>query len=523
MRTTLVVLVVGLAGCGSRSIHPVDLGSASSDLPRRDGPASRDLPPFCNKLEAYANGVTLTPLHAQDVLFLPDRRGLLLAAAKAEGTPAELTLELLDAGRTTIGSVPSLRSLEWLDLDAQRVLIVEPLSKSNPYSLSVLELGSRLIQPLAQNVCAHRVGKHGTLAFVEGCNSDWDGTLRAIFAGGSKTPVTLAKGVDASSLAISPDGKELAFLSDVKRSPAGECGSGVGALRVATGAAGGEVVAKEVLPRTVQYVAGRSLVWLSRPGCGVPGGDLFMLRRPEQAPVTIASGLSFGYAFDEDLYQVTADGRTVIAAKALSPDGAAQLVAVDLDAGAVKPIADDLFSFHMTAMAFQPWRFTPSGGDLVYTTVTGYPQMGLAALATKDWSRAPLTSALFGASWGASPEGDALAFVEGHYASPERALRIASLPPSGPGAVLATFAGDTPTPRPVFLPGLERGLLYQDRKPGGVVELRRAWRTGGETMLLGSWTTSLLRARFLEGAFRVHPSGCLVLFDSAQGTVLRSL
>lgn len=521
MKATAVVLLIGLAGCGSRSLTAADLGTAG-DVRPGDGPAANDLPPACVGLEPYASGVTISPLHAFDALFLPDGRGLLLAAVAEDGAPAELSLELLGAGRKPLGTRPSLRSLEWLDAATRRVLLVEPLSSLQPYSLSLLDLGSGAIQSVAQNVCAHRVGQHGTLAFVEGCSAEWDGTLRVLFAGAGTAPVTIAKGVAAASLALSLDGKQLAFVSDVKHGLPGECGAEVGVLRETTGSQGDAVVAKEVLPRTVQYLAGRALLFQSRPGCGVPGGDPLLIRRAGEAPATIASGLSFGYGFSEELYLVSPDGRTLIGAKEGSAT-ATQLVAVDLDHATIKVLADDLFSFHMTAMAFQPWRFTPTGGHLVYTTVTGYPQMGLATLATGSWNRAPLTNALSGAIWGAAPEGDAVAFVEGGSTSPARTLRLATLPPSGPGTELASFTGDGPSSRPSFLPGRERGLLFELRSSASVVELRRARRTGGATELLGSWKTSRLRRQFPDGSYRVHPSGCLVLFDSEQGAVLRSL
>jgi ribosome biogenesis protein Tsr3 len=524
LRLLLVASLV--AGCGKRSyVPPADSGPIR-DAPPADwtppdlspppdrGPDMPPVTPGCAALAPYATPQKITPLRARQALHRAALdRVLLVTWAQGSDVGDIVAIALPKPAPSPAVLAKGVSQIEWLDVGQSTVLFRKPKSSQSYDLIAVSVDGTGGQETLATSVCGHRVASGGSHVYAVRNCTEGKGTLERI----EKTGVTewIADGVASNGVVLSPDGQWAAFVADVAATRG--CSYPRGVLHTVDSAGKVEKGVSEVLDRSLQVLPGsKHVVFKRRSGPGCQEADIALERAAVDAPSTaekLESGLAFGYFWDTDpdrLYQVSPDGKTLLAAKLDMASAKAQLVAVDTTGGSPPVLlAADLFPFQMVSMAFQPFALSASGQHAVYasTPSTGYPEMGLSVVPAAGGKPVPLTSKLIAGAYTVSRTTDAVAYLEQQAPSGTR-LWLAT-PKTGAAQMRHATAGGIYSTR--FLPD-GRGLLVVETTSGSST-LRYVSATGPATNAgLGGWSQSHLSLHY-----HVDPGSCAVVYDSDQG------
>jgi hypothetical protein len=512
-RRSLLPAVLLVSACGGRSLALLDAGRSFD----RSGPTPEPPRPdlgACPGLGLFAGGKRIASTPASAALFRSDSSHVVLVTKSLDllrvALPSTSTTKLLGG----------VRSVAWLVAD-EELLVATSADAATPYQLAILRLDGASSTTLGTAVCAHRAAADGSRVYlIDGCPAKTSVGVLKVFDRKTGTTQTIAKEISAlGGLALSPDGKRVAFLSQLDS--AGDCLKDTGILEE-WGPSGARGFLGAVVAQSLEYLPSGRLLHQLRPPCGSPAGDLLRLLPLEGESVALGSGF-FGYIATAETaprYAASADEAIVIGTDHLSvaSSGKLPLRAVRTDGSGAAVLATDLYPLHQISAAYQAWRFTADRRTLLFTPIhkpPPMPEMGLAALAAPGWTRIPLSSSLASLNWSEAPSGDAVAFYEGPPGvGSAKQLRLVTLS-TGKGTTLATpqDPGWPFSARPRFLPD-GRGLLYIDRPSNSLTVLRYVSVAGGPPTEVGRWSGEI----FLPPTSAVvDPTACLALHDTDLG------
>jgi len=475
------------------------------------------MPPACAALAGALAGFTSSTIsagHARQALFRSTLDGVLLLIREPQGNVGNVEAVALPGGYPYSfdeWGPWNYSSIEWLDPGQSAILGRRP-AEDTAYDLMAAKGiqqtdGLGMTVAVAANVCGHRIGAGGRVYAVHYCKAG-TGILKRIdvdISDGMSVdgPFWVADLVRSDGIAISPDGKWAAFASNVTTTRG--CGHPHGVLKTVssstlTGAA-------EVLAHSLQVLPGsRYVIYLRRTGPICDDAGLSLERADLEAPsATLPLGTDLAFPLSSALtpYQVSPDGKLLLAPRLDHASAKAQLLAIDTTGPGKPPVllASDLHPPGMFALS-------ASGKHAFY--VSAGP--GLSVVPSGGGKPSPIASKIFWdfkthspgpGAFVVSETTDAVAYLE--EAGPENRLWVAS----GSGATDLRHSTSATVSSVRFVPD-GRGLLLVENTPSGST-LRYVSATGPiKTSVLGRWTTNHLGPL----PYHVDPSGCAVVFDS---------
>lgn len=505
--------IVLLSGCNERdSPSPLDAGGESGDLwvppdqlPWPDlGPDAAPPPPGCEGLGGFGSAQRISARRAVQILIGTKLDRMVLLDAQGE----LVSISLPSGKATKLQS--SILGVEWPD-PAGKNLIASRISQIdlNSYDLLVVPAdGSSPAKVLAQTICHHRIAPDGrSVLALAGCNSRVglsEGTLQGIEVA-SGTVGWQVSGVAIDSYLFSPDGKWIAFVSDVKADPG--CYHLKGTLGAVDSA--GKLqppLGPDTLASSLGFLPSGELLLQRLLSCAPDGIQLQRADPSGSTPTTaLAAGMDFGPFLDRR-YTVSPDGKLVLAAQ--NGTQQSQLFAVQTNGGGQTLLAGDLFPYQAVSLAFQPWAFSSNASHVIYTSVTSYPQIGLTAVSANGVSPLPLATEIVPVVYDVSTGADEVAFVD--RSADEKRLWHALLTS---GASQMRFTSKHSLEQLRFVPD-RRGLLVVEQDPAKST-IHYVPRVGkGSAVALGSWGNSSIKG---QTRYAVDPGGCALAYDSDQG------
>jgi hypothetical protein len=485
-RSVLCGAILLAAGCGSRALTA---GDAGMDARPVDGQRS-EAGTACSGLDALgANGKSLGVGHISDARFSSDGR---LLAVLAQGQLHLFTIPALVERPAPLPTL-SVSRLAWID--AGRLLVEGNQPAASGLDLFLVDAAADQQRQLAGAVCAYALSPVGDAVYVvSDCSKGGPGKLgRVPLASAGREEV--ASEVNGASLAVSADGKRVAFVTGQQM-----CGATL--HEAVIGGSQRELDGQAVL---FDYLPGGDLLWV-HSGCATPP-DLLMRGTAAGGSIQLDAGAAFYY--DSNPFAISPAGDAVLVAHRPTPASAAlELHAVHLDGGGKDLLADDLFPYDQIEMAFRVWTYT-AGGGVLYGSVMTYPTMGLGLLTPQGstWQKQLLSPGLLGGQWELGPSGKEVVLVESDAGGSQ--LKLVDLQTSL-GVVLAISSGQLARAR--VLPD-GRAVLFEEPK-GGLTQLKQVGRSGGAPKTLGEWTTGTSTL----GSYAIHPGSCAVVIDTDQPT-----
>ena len=512
MRWFLVLAMVLPLGCSRRPSLTLDAGTPDIPpdqwippdqiTPPDHAPDAPLPPPGCTALQGFAKAAAITSLRAKKALLSTklDRAVLIDASGAAHAVP------LPSGGVTSLGPA---RALAWLD-PAETTLLVERDggTPGSSYDLWTVPVDGAPGKLLAQGVCDHRAAPDGSRVLVLRSCQSYSGTLELVDVT-SGTTAWIEQGVSTSSLELSKDGAWAVFVSGA--SDTGNCAYRRGTAQTVDSAGQTHLIETGALEYSVGLAAtaaGATVLYRTLASCDEAGVQLWSKAADGAGGATLLTqGLDYAYPFfPRPRYAVSADGARLLGAKT-DPAGAQfQLFAVPLDGSGEKLLAADLFPYMMISMAFQPWAFSRSGDQVVYTsTGSPYPAMGLSSVSSATGKVSPLAAQIQPAAYVMSSTADEVAYIEPPDASGMTKVWLARLQN---GASQVRFESPHSVSRPGFVPD-GRGLLLTATDAAGSTTLYYTAASGTQLVAgLGGWSASQMNG------YVTDPGGCAALFDS---------
>jgi len=469
----------------------------SPDLP----PDAAPPPPGCDGLAGFASAKRISPRHAMRVLIgatldrmlLLDPLGELFAVALPSGKETKLADGIADVLGPADGPL----------------VVAYRMSLTNPgrYHLIALAANGSGETPLGSSLCDHRMTASGhRVLLVQDCSAPLgldQGTAALLDATSGKTLWTVEGVAATGSSRIASDGSWAAVVSSILQAPG--CPF-TGTLQTIDSAGQVHAIASDVVHDSVAFLtpAAPTRVLFQRAiSCSSPGG--FQLQVADvggSTPVTLATGLDYG----PTPYAVSPDGKRLLAA-GLGPQ-INQLIAINTDGGGQTVLASDLYPYHTIAMVYEPWSFCKSGAHVVYTPVTAYPEMGLAAVPAAGGAILPLSSTLVQGRYAALPTPGDVWFVD-HSSLTYRLWHALATT----GASQMRLATENSLDQLSLVPD-GRGLVVMEQEPSQTTLRYVPPSGGGSAVALGSWTQTTMQGQ----PYTMDPGGCVLAHDSDQGS-----
>jgi hypothetical protein len=527
----LVLLLFGLAGCGRTALlfhaHQTN-ADAGPDRPGADLLA-HDLPPpdqaavdasvidqpgsdgaapanGCNALLPLAARGVLTSQHTREVTFAPDRSWIVLRAqAEAPpgiGYPDQLIRVSLPGGElATISSAGGSAEA----LGRQGGLLVVGADSSGQ-GLAVYEAGG--LRTLASNACGHLATPDGARLYaVRDCDANVRGTLDVVDVA-SGTTTTLGLGVYAPYLAVSPNSRWFAFVA-----PNADSGVGANTLRVADRAGRTYEIASQPSAGEPSFASDEVLLFATNSSYYYPTAGASLrghVPGSGDASYLVASGRNpgfYGYKVSPDRSWLLAAGAQVDAGYF----GTANLYATRLDGSAEYLLSPDLAAFWEYQMALDAFAWSGDGTRAIFL------DSRIAGVSTSDPLGTSVSEISTGGIFRVAPVGDRVALVERSPATSQDHLRLFAL---GTGTDVAALDAPSYIGAPNFAPD-GKGLLFVIAQPNGPSELRYISGSAPDSILLGTWTSSLLSTSSPAGDYTppfglypIDPTGCFTLVDT---------
>ena len=215
-----VLWVLVLCGCGRSSPYGLtDGGPTTTDGRARDRSLQPDRgAPSCSILAAYAVGQRISTASGRRAALSPSLARLALVTHK-DNAPGDLQLIPLQAGPGKTLATHVSR-VQWLAHNRGLLALkVHGQSSSVPYDLLHFAADGSAGRALAAGLCGHLAVPDGSRVYVVGsCDYKQRGKLQVVDL---KSGVIneIAPRVSASSLAVSPNGRWAAFVSELNPDP----------------------------------------------------------------------------------------------------------------------------------------------------------------------------------------------------------------------------------------------------------------------------------------------------------------
>jgi hypothetical protein len=489
---------------------PRDAGGPSThEAGDADAAVLRDAAPVVDaecEFVASVVGHPLTSRRPNRVLFSPDGRLIVMIVEPVDTgaggpRPNDLLLVALPSGRVTTLS-KGVRDASWLG-NTTRLLV-----RSANAELSIVDLGGQATY-IAQKTCDGVAVSDGSrLYVVSDCNGrPGIGVLDAVDLVDELPAYTSYGDVPArpGNVVVSPSGSFVAYVSQSVYDGAPPNGVVHVRDRVHNDQPVGGGPPDAITP---MFIDDSALLFQASTLGNVANlpTDIYRYAIGDTVAMRVAGDRNIGFGG----YQISPDGRTLLAARwtnSLTPN---ELYAIRLDGTGESLLAADLYQYQSYLAGPAPFVFTGDGTRVLYGV---HSNGGTESLPVAG---GPGTLISTGSGFALSPYAERVATLELSENRDKDVLHIGS--PSG-ATDQFKFESKGSISGATFVPS-DRGVLFIESTAGDQTQrLQHLSFRDGKLTLLGQWTsTALALSSYNVGSmpprYPVDPTGCYVVIDS---------